>query len=55
VKQALGIGRLSGWTKSERLQFERWCPLLYSFRDLAEWSQKEKRGILTIIKSKASL
>jgi len=46
----LAPGRLSS---QERLQFERFAPLLALIEDLPSWSRAEKRGLLEIIKSKA--
>lgn len=43
-----------GFTKGEREQFERLCPLLALIDDLPAWSVREKRDLLGIIKAKAA-
>ncbi len=51
---ALGITGLSKWSNNERLQFERWSPLLVLIGDLPEWSNKDKNRLIEIIKAKAA-
>ncbi|UCE66029.1 MAG: hypothetical protein JSU85_14440 [Candidatus Zixiibacteriota bacterium] len=51
---SLGITGLSKWTDNERLQFERWSPLLVLIRDLREWSKNDKNLLIEIIRAKAA-
>lgn len=55
VRKALGNLVLSRWTRSERLQFERWCPLIGMIPDLSGWKQRDKRDLLRLIKSRGGL
>jgi len=53
VREALNIGDLKSWTVPERLQFERWSPLLASIPDLSDWRMAEKQNLVRLIRSKA--
>ena len=53
VMNALNIGDLKSWTTSERLQFERWSPLLASIPDLSDWRTAEKQNLVRLVRSKA--
>lgn len=44
----------SGLTKFQRMQYERFAPLLSLIDDLPHWSRKEKSDLLAIIKAKAA-
>jgi hypothetical protein len=54
ARKALGNPDLSRWTVSERIQFDRWCPIVGMIADLAEWKRKEKRDLLWVIKSRGA-
>ncbi len=54
VRRALKIGSLKGWSQNERIQLERWSPLLYSIDGLSGWRQKDKRALVALIKAKAA-
>jgi len=54
VISALEITDFGRWSKSDRLQFERLCPLLALIEDLSRWSKNEKKGLIVIIKSKGA-
>jgi len=53
VRNALNIGDLKSWTAPERLQFERWSPLLASIPDLSDWRAAEKQNLVRLVRSKA--
>jgi hypothetical protein len=53
VRNALNIRDLRSWTTPERLQFERWSPLLASIPDLSDWRMAEKQNLVRLIRSKA--
>jgi len=54
TKSVLGVSNLKSWTASERLQFQRWSPLLASIPNLSGWKRSEKQHLLRIIRSKAA-
>jgi len=53
VREALNLGDLKSWTSPERLQFERWSPLLAAIPDLPDWTMAEKQNLVRLIRSKA--
>lgn len=55
VRKALVNFGMRGWTRSERIQFQRWCPLLGMIPDLAGWRSSEKRDLLRMIKSRGGV
>jgi hypothetical protein len=55
VISSLGITDYRRWSKNERQQFERLAPLLAVIKDLPEWSKKDKKILLRIIKSRAAI
>ena len=48
----LGAGPTPQWTRSERLAFERWAPLVLLLPGLARWSAAERRAFAAVIRAK---
>lgn len=57
VKEAtnlLGVKTLRGMTKSERVAWERWSPLLVSLPGVRRWGSRDKRAAAALISAKGS-
>jgi hypothetical protein len=52
VAQRLGVRSLRGWTRSERLWWRRWAPLLAAIPGLARWTPRERRALVAIVRAK---
>ena len=48
----LGTGPGPAWTRSERLAFERWAPLVLLLPGRARWSAAEHRALAAVIRAK---
>ena len=48
----LGLRSLAGFTRSERLAWMRWGPLVASLPGLTRWSVAEKRDLVRIVRAK---
>ena len=47
-----GVRSFAGWTRSERLWFERWSPLLLALPGVARWSRGERAALAAIARAK---
>ena len=45
---------LKGWTDIEKLQFERFAPLLALIKDLSSWSKIDKDDLISTIRAKGT-
>ena len=54
ARSALKIGSLNSWSRNERIQLERWSPLLYFIDGLSGWRTNDKRALVALIKAKVA-
>jgi hypothetical protein len=52
VQKMLRVPHLRGWSRGERLALERWAPLLANAKTVSKWSNRDKRGMVDIIRAK---
>jgi hypothetical protein len=52
ARQRLGVRSFSGWSRGERLAWERWAPLVVLLPDLSRWSLREKRDLVRVVRAK---
>ena len=52
--KVLGIRKstFNNWPECERAAFKRFCPLVMMIDDLRDWSKKELRSLITLLRSK---
>ena len=50
----LGVRSRSGWSRDERLVWNRWGPLVRTLPGLTRWSAREKRDLVKVIRLKAA-
>ncbi len=48
----LGVRSFAGWSRSERLAWARWAPLLL-LTDVERWSPSERRAAVAVVRAKA--
>jgi hypothetical protein len=48
----LGLKSMRGWSRGERLAWERWGPLVMALPGIARWSSKERTDLIEIIRAK---
>lgn len=54
IEKVLPMKNRSSWSVDELTALKRMAPLLANIPDLARWSQKDKKGLVDIIRSKGS-
>ncbi|MFO1316442.1 MAG: hypothetical protein U1F58_12630 [Burkholderiales bacterium] len=47
-----GVRSLNGWTRGERLWFERWSPLILALPGVAQWSRAERQALAAVARAK---
>lgn len=52
MARSLGLTRWGSWPRAERLAFERLAPVLAGIPDLTDWSLRERRALVDIIRAK---
>jgi hypothetical protein len=50
--QRLGVGSLGGFSRGERMAWERWAPVLACLTGVERWSPAEKRAAVSVIRAK---
>ncbi len=45
---------LKSWTAAERLQFERFAPLLTLIKDISSWNKNDRGDLIAVIRAKAA-
>jgi hypothetical protein len=50
--RALGLRSLAGWTRNERLAWERWSPLILTLSGVSRWSAANRRALAAIVRAK---
>jgi hypothetical protein len=50
----LGLRSTRTWSPGERLAWERWAPLVQVLPGLSEWTPKQKRDLVAVIRAKAA-
>ncbi|HVS19578.1 MAG TPA: hypothetical protein VMT18_13320 [Planctomycetota bacterium] len=48
----LGAGDLRGWSKGERLAWERWATLVVHLPGIARWPREARRKLLAVVRAK---
>lgn len=48
----LGLAPTRGFSRGERLAWNRWSPLLCSMPAIAEWSEADRRAVIEVIRAK---
>lgn len=48
----LGVRSFSGFSKAEKLAWERWSPLVVSMPEIANWKREQKKALVEIIRAK---
>ncbi|HEY3215002.1 MAG TPA: hypothetical protein VGK93_00780 [Candidatus Eisenbacteria bacterium] len=51
----LGVRSFAGWTRGERLAWERWAPLVLSLSGVESWSRAERRSLVEVARAKGGL
>jgi hypothetical protein len=46
---------LGAWTETEKIQFDRFAPLLTLIKDLPNWNKNDRDDLISIIKARAAL
>jgi len=52
AKKLLAVRSMAGWSKLERLWFERWSVLICALPEVARWSTAEKQALVNLIRAK---
>ena len=52
IKKEFPVGKLSGWTVPERKILQQWCLLIRATLSVHNWSHKEKKQFISLLKSK---
>ena len=47
-----GVRSFSGWSRGERLWFERWSPLILALPGVAKWSRAERQALADVARAK---
>jgi hypothetical protein len=50
----VGLRSLAGWTRSERLAWERWSPLILTLPGVARWSGANRRALAGVVRAKGA-
>ena len=50
----LGVATMAGFTEGERIAWERWCPLVMLLDEIEDWSARDKRALVGVIRAKGS-
>jgi len=50
--ELLGLESLKGFSKGERLAWERWAPVVMCLPGVNRWSAEERRALVEVIKAK---
>ena len=48
----LGVRSRRGWSRGERLAWERWSPLVHVLPGVAGWSAKDRRAVVGVVRAK---
>jgi len=52
ARARLGLRRLAGWTRTERLAWRRWAPLILALPGLERWTPAERRALVALVRAK---
>ena len=50
--ERLGLESLAGWTRGERLAWDRWAPLVTLLPGIERWSEGQKRAAADVVRAK---
>jgi len=48
----LGLRPLAGWTRNERVAWERWAPVVLTLPGVSRWSAANRRALLGVVRAK---
>ena len=48
----LGVGSLAGFSRGERMAWERWAPLVVVLPGIGGWSRDQKRSLVDVVRAK---
>jgi hypothetical protein len=53
--ERLGVRSFTGWTRGERLAWERWAPLVLILPGVGTWSRVERGSLVEVVRAKGGL
>jgi hypothetical protein len=51
----VGLRSLAGWTRNERLAWERWGPLILALPGVSRWSAANRRALVAVVRAKGAV
>lgn len=50
----LGLASLRGWSRDERIWWERWAPMLDALPGIERWPASDRAAALRVVRAKAA-
>ena len=52
ARRLVGLRSLAGFSRAERLMWQRWAPVLASIPQIAHWPARERRALVALVRAK---